>query len=108
MGTYFASDIVYLLSFCILIQDFKPMLLRVNILHFLTFCPTELEVAGVIYKFHMYCFDLVTYNWCRQSACYAEHGKETPNNNKYSERDSMVDRETCVLVVRNHCPKSRL
>lgn len=45
------------------------------------FCPTELEVAGVIYKFHLYCFDLVRYSW-------------NPNNNKYSDRDGMMDRDT--------------
>lgn len=28
--------------------------LRTSILRFLKFCPTELEVAGVIHEFHMY------------------------------------------------------
>lgn len=41
--------------------------MRVPFYTFLKFCPIELEVAVVIYKFHMYYFRLVTYSWCLQS-----------------------------------------
>lgn len=61
--------------------------MKVPFYTFLKFCPTELDVAGVIYKFHMYYFDLVTYSWCLQSvaASIPLNVKTKQNNKKQSE-----------------------